>query len=40
VQTLGGQLRVKYEKNGDAFKNIWLIGPAEKVFEGTIELKE
>ena len=40
VQTRGGALSVKYEKNGDAFKNIWLIGPAQKVFEGTVELKE
>ncbi|HEY1115592.1 MAG TPA: diaminopimelate epimerase [Chitinophagaceae bacterium] len=40
VQTLGGQLRVQYEKQGDSFKDIWLIGPAQKVFEGTVELKE
>lgn len=40
VQTLGGHLRVKYEKRGDSYSNIWLIGPAEKVFEGTVELKE
>jgi diaminopimelate epimerase len=40
VQTRGGALSVQYEKNGDAFKNIWLIGPAQKVFEGTVELKE
>jgi diaminopimelate epimerase len=40
VQTRGGRLRVKYDKQGDTFKDIWLIGPAEKVFEGTVELKE
>lgn len=40
VQTLGGNLRVKYEKRGDSFTNIWLIGPAQKVFEGTVELHE
>lgn len=40
VQTRGGRLRIKYEKKGDTFKDIWLIGPAQKVFEGTVELKE
>lgn len=40
VQTRGGKLSVEYEKVGDSFKNIWLTGPAVKVFEGTIELKE
>lgn len=40
VQTRGGSLRVKFEKHGDSFKDIWLIGPADKVFEGTIELQE
>lgn len=36
VQTKGGALSVEYEKHGDQYRNIWLIGPAEKVFEGTI----
>ena len=40
VQTKGGTLSVDYDKVGDSFKNIWLTGPAEKVFEGTVELKE
>jgi diaminopimelate epimerase len=39
VQTKGGQLSVEYDKIGESFKNIWLTGPAEKVFEGTIILK-
>jgi len=38
VQTKGGKLSVEYDKVGDSFKNIWLTGPAEKVFEGTITL--
>jgi diaminopimelate epimerase len=38
VQTKGGLLSVEYDKIGDSFKNIWLTGPAEKVFEGTITL--
>jgi diaminopimelate epimerase len=36
VQTKGGNLSVEYEKHGDRYQNIWLIGPAVKVFEGTI----
>jgi len=39
VQTKGGMLSVEYDKIGDSYKNIWLTGPAEKVFEGTITLK-
>ena len=35
VKTLGGNLMVFYEKSGErAFTNIYLAGPAEKVFEG------
>ncbi|MBA3663756.1 MAG: diaminopimelate epimerase [Bacteroidetes bacterium] len=41
VKTLGGNLEVKFEKVLDRnFYNIWLQGPAEFVFKGTIELKE
>jgi len=39
VKTKGGNLSVDYDKIGDSFKNIWLSGPAEKVFIGEIELK-
>jgi diaminopimelate epimerase len=40
VKTLGGTLSVKYDKIDDThFENIWLCGPAEKVFEGTFEVK-
>lgn len=38
VQTKGGKLSVEYDKTGDTFKNIWLHGPAVKVFEGSIEI--
>lgn len=36
VQTRGGELKVRYEKEGDGFINIWLCGPASKVFDGEI----
>ena len=39
VITKGGKLNVEYDRVNDNFyKNIWLSGPAEKVFEGDIEL--
>ena len=38
VITKGGKLTVKYDRVGENyFENIWLCGPAVKVFEGTIE---
>ncbi|MEO6071325.1 MAG: diaminopimelate epimerase, partial [Chitinophagaceae bacterium] len=38
VRTKGGQLQVEFNKMEDKFENIWLIGPAERVFEGVINL--
>lgn len=38
VQTKGGKLQVTFEKKGTGFQNIWLIGPAVKVFEGSINV--
>ncbi len=40
VETKGGKLSVEYDKEGNSFKNIWLIGPAEQVFQGTIDLQK
>jgi diaminopimelate epimerase len=34
----GNELKVGFEKNGGQFKNVTLTGPADFVFEGTIEL--
>jgi len=40
VITKGGKLSVKYDRIDDNnYKNIWLCGPAEKVFEGEVEMK-
>ncbi len=39
VQTKGGHLAVEFDKTGEeSFQNIWLCGPAEFVFKGTVEL--
>ena len=39
VKTLGGKLNVEFDRIEDGkFRNIWLCGPAEKVFEGTAEI--
>jgi diaminopimelate epimerase len=39
VQVQGGDLlEVRFEREGDAFKNVSLKGPADFVFEGTISI--
>lgn len=38
IWTKGGNLAVSFERNGDSVKNIYLMGPAERVYEGTVEL--
>lgn len=39
VKTLGGVLSIEFDKTDEnRYENIWLCGPAEKVFEGSIEI--
>jgi diaminopimelate epimerase len=38
VDTKGGHLSVEFDKIEDSYQNVWLIGPAVKVFEGTITI--
>ena len=38
VTTEGGNLKVGFKRNGNEFKDIWLIGPATFVFKGSIEV--
>jgi diaminopimelate epimerase len=37
VHTHGGVLRVKYRRTAEGFEDIWLEGPAQKVFSGEFE---
>lgn len=40
VKTLGGMLSVEFDRIDDnKYENIWLCGPAEKVYEGTVQIK-
>lgn len=38
VKTSGGQLQVKFKITDGRYNDIWLIGPATRVFEGEIEV--
>jgi diaminopimelate epimerase len=40
VKTLGGTLTIEFDRVGEGkYENIWLCGPAEKVFEGTMVIE-
>ena len=40
VKTLGGTLTVEFDRIDDnRYENIWLCGPAERVYEGSVEIK-
>ena len=38
VKVLGGDLNIKFDYDGQQFTNVFLCGPAEKVFEGEIAI--
>jgi diaminopimelate epimerase len=38
IATPGGRLRVEFEPLANSFRNIYLIGAAERVFEGNLEV--
>jgi len=38
VKVLGGDLKIQFDYDGSKFTNIFLCGPAEKVFEGEVKL--
>jgi len=38
IKVLGGQLEVSFNREGDLYKNIFLKGPAQLVFEGNITI--
>lgn len=38
VQTIGGELQVIFDAEGGSYTNILLVGPAEHVYNGKIEL--
>lgn len=40
IETPGGFLRVSFQPEGKTFTDIWLIGPAKKVFTGSIDIDQ
>jgi diaminopimelate epimerase len=38
IQTLGGDLAVSFEPSSNGYKEVWLKGPAVRVFRGTFEI--
>jgi diaminopimelate epimerase len=38
IEVLGGNLEVSFKKEGNCYKNVFLKGPAQFVFEGNINV--
>ena len=38
ISTPGGNLKVKFNKQNGQFTDVWLIGPATKVYDGQIQI--
>ncbi|MCB2221902.1 MAG: diaminopimelate epimerase [Bacteroidetes bacterium] len=38
IETLGGELMVRFEKQHNVYKNVSLTGPVKHVFDGSIEI--
>ena len=38
LETTGGDLHIYFEQNDETFSDIWLAGPAEKVFDGIVTI--
>lgn len=38
VSVRGGKLQISFEETGKAYRNIWLIGPAQLVFSGEMKI--
>jgi len=38
IEVLGGKLQINFDFDGTKYTNVFLCGPAEKVFEGTLNL--
>lgn len=38
VNTAGGKLELHFQRDGEGYKDIWLVGPAKMVFAGKIDI--
>ncbi len=38
IKALGGDLKISFKREGTHFTDLWLLGPAQKVFTGNIDL--